>query len=210
MNKRLQCWLAAILLGFMTVSVAVPRVGHAQLFDEESDSEFGGDSDDEFIESAGDEPGSVPSSISSGEADLTEGDTYTDESSQPAAAGTSPAAAVARRQLQLRQGADRDMLPMNAAWGAGTGLLIGGWLALIGEGSNRDTLRSIGMGVVLGSIVGVIVGLKSVITFTPAPTTLPAPPPSSMNTRPEGHASSWTPVVSFGSGPTQFGFRFTF
>ena len=47
---------------------------------------------------------------------------------------------------------DRDDLPFNIAWGAGTGLLIGGWFALINEGDNRETQQAIGVGVVPGSV----------------------------------------------------------
>ncbi|MDH4225248.1 MAG: hypothetical protein OEW12_06340 [Deltaproteobacteria bacterium] len=57
---------------------------------------------------------------------------------------------------------DRQQLPLNAAWGAATGLLIGSWFALINNTDNRATLRSIGLGTVLGTLLGITVGMKSV------------------------------------------------
>lgn len=195
MSMRLQQWLAAILLISMTAFVALPRPVHAQFFDDDTESDFGTDSEDEFAETGGEEPGVAPS----GETELTEGDTYADESQQPSAAAPTQGG----RQLQLRLGAERDVLPLNAAWGAGTGLLIGGWLALISAGSNRDTLRSIGMGIVLGGIVGVAVGMKSVI----APT---APPAARADTKTPPDAPTWTPLVALGDGPARIGIRLSF
>ena len=66
-----------------------------------------------------------------------------------------------RSQIQLAE--ERELLPLNAAWGAGTGLLIGGWFALISNGDNRDTQRSVGVGVVLGTLLGALVGTKTLI-----------------------------------------------
>jgi hypothetical protein len=42
-------------------------------------------------------------------------------------------------------------------------LLLGGWFALIDEGDDRSTQRSIGLGAVLGALLGMTVGLKTVI-----------------------------------------------
>ncbi len=67
------------------------------------------------------------------------------------------------RRTQLGLAEEREQLPLNAAWGAGTGLLIGGWFALIGNGDDRDTQRSIGLGVVLGALLGVFVGTQILI-----------------------------------------------
>ncbi|MBF0237501.1 MAG: hypothetical protein HQM12_07340 [SAR324 cluster bacterium] len=52
--------------------------------------------------------------------------------------------------------------PLNVAFGAGTGLMIGGWLALLSARNSRDTLRSIGLGVVVGGIIGAVIGTRSV------------------------------------------------
>jgi hypothetical protein len=195
MSKRLQQWLAAMLLISMTAFVALPHPVKAQFFDDDSESDFGADSEDEFTEGGGEDGGVAPTS----ESELTEGDTYADESQQPSATGPT----TGGRQSQLRLGAERDVLPLNAAWGAGTGLLIGGWLALISAGSNRDTLRSIGVGIVLGGAVGVAVGLKSVIVPN-------APAAAAANSQGSPDKPTWTPLVSFGDGPTRIGVRFTF
>jgi len=70
---------------------------------------------------------------------------------------------VGGRQQQLRLLGERELLPQNAAWGAGTGLLIGGWFALINQGTSRETQRSLGLGVVLGTLVGLAVGARTLI-----------------------------------------------
>ncbi len=57
---------------------------------------------------------------------------------------------------------EKKYLPSNMGWGLGTGLLIGGWFALLDGKSARDNSRYVGLGIVLGSILGVAVGTKSV------------------------------------------------
>ena len=92
--------------------------------------------------------------------DFTEGGEFIDESTLTPA---EEAVTIGGRQGQLRLLGERQLLPQNAAWGAGTGLLIGGWFALINQGTNRETQRSLGLGVVLGTIVGLAVGARSLI-----------------------------------------------
>ncbi len=127
------------------------RPAEAQFFEnfdrgdfEESDEEFG-EGGDVFGESERD--------------DFTEGGQFVDEESELSPAGIS----ISGRRTQLRVRDERQLLPRNVAWGAGTGLLIGGWFALIESGSDRQTQRSIGLGIVLGAILGMTVGLKTVI-----------------------------------------------
>jgi hypothetical protein len=92
--------------------------------------------------------------------DFTEGGEFIDESTLPPA---EQGVTIGGRQAQLRLLGERQLLPLNAAWGAGTGLLIGGWYALINQGTNRETQRSLGLGIVLGTIVGLVVGVRTLI-----------------------------------------------
>lgn len=134
----------ALLLG-------CPGLGLAQFDEDFGEDEFFG-ADDQFLESDEDLFGTP-------EDDFTEGGQFVDESLLPPAGGVT----AGSRQSQLRALSERDQLPMNAAWGAGTGLLIGGWFALINNGTNRETQRSLGLGIVIGTIIGVTVGVKSLI-----------------------------------------------
>ena len=90
--------------------------------------------------------------------DTTEGGGFIDESQIPGGEIT-----VGGRQAQLRLLGERELLPQNAAWGAGTGLLIGGWFALINQGTSRETQRSLGLGVVVGTLIGLAVGARTLI-----------------------------------------------
>ncbi|MBF0278340.1 MAG: hypothetical protein HQM13_11135 [SAR324 cluster bacterium] len=65
----------------------------------------------------------------------------------------------------------------NILYGVGTGLMIGGWFALLTANSSRDTLRSIGLGIVLGGVMGSIIGGRSVLTPN-APRPQEAAPPA--------------------------------
>ncbi|MBF0288240.1 MAG: hypothetical protein HQM14_10510 [SAR324 cluster bacterium] len=66
----------------------------------------------------------------------------------------------------------------NVLYGVGTGLMIGGWFALLTATTSRDTLRSIGLGIVLGGVMGAVIGGRSVINpNTPRPPAAVAPPP---------------------------------
>jgi hypothetical protein len=93
--------------------------------------------------------------------DFTEGGEFIDESTVEGEEITAEG-----RQAQLRLLGERELLPTNAAWGAGTGLLIGGWFALINQGTSRETQRSLGLGVVLGTLVGLAVGARTL--FSPS------------------------------------------
>ncbi len=66
----------------------------------------------------------------------------------------------------------------NVLYGVGTGLMIGGWFALLTATTSRDTLRSIGLGIVLGGVMGAVIGGRSVITpNAPRPEITEEPPP---------------------------------
>ncbi|MBI3993535.1 MAG: hypothetical protein HY342_09690 [Candidatus Lambdaproteobacteria bacterium] len=148
-SKLLVLTMAALLL------LGTNPVVHAQgLFDDLEQDDFL-EGDDLFLDQTGDE-----AVLGTSEEDLTEGGNFIDDSPLTAEEGGVTEAA---RRTQLRALTDREMLPVNAAWGAGTGLLIGGWLAFINNGTSRETQRSIGLGIVIGSLIGLTVGLKTVI-----------------------------------------------
>jgi hypothetical protein len=199
MTKWYHRGVAALLIVITAAApmLAAPGIARAQFFTDDPESDFGTSPEDEFFEMGADEFGEpLPGSP---EQDITEGDTYVDEGTQPATI------TVGGRQVQLRLATERELLPMNAAWGAGTGLLIGGWFALINAGSNRETQRAIGVGIVLGAIIGTVVGLKYVINPS-APSGLgdnhpPASPPERLN---------WQPLVSVDDTTAKLGVRLTF
>jgi len=94
------------------------------------------------------------------------------------------------RASQLKRGQEGKMLPMNLAWGAATGLLIGGWLALLNAGDNRSNLQSIGTGIVVGSLIGIAVGAR--LTINPdAPV-----PQSASNDAPPARTPQTTPLLA--------------
>lgn len=152
--KTIPILLSTGLLAFVLLS-ASPAL--AQFFDEtlEQDDLFSKD-EDQFFEPQGDDLGEP-----SQERDFTEGDKFVDDSLVP---GEQGGVTAQGRRFQLTLKDDRSDLPLNLAWGAGTGLLLGGWFALINEGDNRETQRSIGLGIVLGMITGAFIGTRSVFS----------------------------------------------
>ena len=71
--------------------------------------------------------------------------------------------AAQRERNQVKVYSSRDagnLLKPNIAYGAITGLLIGGWIALNTQSSARDNFRYIGSGVFLGALMGLFVGSK--------------------------------------------------
>lgn len=185
--------MAALVLG---IALAAWSPAQAQFFDEtlEQDELFVED-EDQFFESRGDDLGGPGQ-----EQDFTEGDKFVDETGAPGGGG-----GVSRtsRKFQLTLERDRDDLPFNIAWGAGTGLLIGGWFALIGEGDNRQTQQAIGIGIVAGILLGTFIGTRSV--FDPSATraiSSVAPPPST--------DGGFTPLVSLNPRKPSVGFRLLF
>ena len=145
-------WLAVLLL---LICMALPGPVMAQFFDDEFNRDDFVESEEDFTEDAGgfDRPPAGD--------DFTEGGQFVDEEK---AEERGPAGAtVTGRKDELRLADEKRDLPFNIAWGAGTGLLIGGWFSLTGNGDDRTTQRSIGLGIVLGALLGMTVGLKSVI-----------------------------------------------
>ncbi|OGG97013.1 MAG: hypothetical protein A2527_02850 [Candidatus Lambdaproteobacteria bacterium RIFOXYD2_FULL_50_16] len=57
---------------------------------------------------------------------------------------------------------DKKLLPDNVMYGLGTGLALGGWIALLQGKNGRQNAQYLGTGIVLGGLLGVMVGTKSV------------------------------------------------
>jgi len=199
MTKWFQRWMVALVLIAVIAAplFTAPHTAHAQFFNDDPDSDFSGEPDDEFFDTGTDEFGEpVPGGR---DQDVTEGDNYIDESQQQQSTIT-----VGGRQVQLRLASERDVWLQNSAWGAGTGLLIGGWFALINAGNNRDTQRSIGVGIVAGSILGAVVGIRYVINPNG---------PGAIGDNSEAPSSNklkWEPLVSMNDHGTSLGVRLTF
>jgi hypothetical protein len=172
---------------------------YAQFFDESLQEDDFFENDDSLFESGTDEFGF------SRDEDFTEGDQYVDESFL--APGSSVTAGS--RRVELRMVGEREALPMNGAWGAGTGLLIGGWFALINQGDNRATQRSIGMGIVLGAIIGVTVGLKTVINPN-APSALGQSDTAQPKDDSFLASNSFQPLLAFTNTDLKLGFNLKF
>ena len=185
--------LSAGLLAFVLLSSAP---AHAQFFDEtlEQDDLFSKE-DEQFFEPQGDDLGEP-----SQEEDFTEGDKFVDDSLVP---GEQGGVSAKDRRFQLTLKDDRNDLPLNIAWGAGTGLLLGGWYALINEGDNRETQRAIGMGVVLGLIAGAMIGTRSV--FSPD-----AARPVGKNGPSSRKKNNFTPLVMLKAKNPFIGFQLRF
>jgi len=88
-----------------------------------------------------------------------EGD-YLDEDVFPEGAEKDFELTLLRQQQLLLE--ERINAPFNVAYGGGTGLLLGGWFALLFATTSRDTLRAIGVGIVLGGVIGAVLGTRSV------------------------------------------------
>lgn len=87
---------------------------------------------------------------------------YVDESVLPGNSQQLLEAEWLRRKNLLSS--ERANVPLNVGYGIGTGLMIGSWFALLFAGTSRDTLRSIGLGIVLGGFVGSVMGTRAVIS----------------------------------------------
>jgi len=65
-----------------------------------------------------------------------------------------------RRELLSQEGKEA---PSNLGYGAGTGLMIGTWFAFIRKETNtRQQFRTIGTSTVLGAVIGIMLGTRSV------------------------------------------------
>ena len=67
---------------------------------------------------------------------------------------------IVRRELLSQEGKNA---PSNLGYGAGTGLMMGTWFAFIRKETNtRQQFRTIGSSTVLGAVVGIMLGTRSV------------------------------------------------
>ena len=67
---------------------------------------------------------------------------------------------LVRREIISQEGKDA---PSNLGYGAGTGLMIGTWFAFIRKETNtRQQFRTIGTSTVLGAVIGIMLGTRSV------------------------------------------------
>ena len=67
---------------------------------------------------------------------------------------------IVRRELLSQEGKEA---PSNLGYGAGTGLMMGTWFAFIRKETNtRQQFRTIGTSTVLGAVVGIMLGTRSV------------------------------------------------
>ena len=67
---------------------------------------------------------------------------------------------IVRRELLSQEGKDA---PSNLGYGAGTGLMMGTWFAFIRKETNtRQQFRTIGSSTVLGAVIGIMLGTRSV------------------------------------------------
>jgi len=189
-------WFKALLLPAMMLFclIVAAEQAQAQFFDEtlEQDELFVED-ENQYFDSRFDDLGG-----DSREDDFTEGEKFIDES---LISPDQRSISTEGRRFQLALSEERNELPLNIAWGAGTGLLIGGWLALISEGDNRETQRSIGLGIVTGILLGALVGTRTVF--------LPDSPRATGSVIPP-QENSIQPVVSLTPGHPRIGVRLVF
>ena len=96
---------------------------------------------------------------------------------------------IGRRELLSQEG---KTIPSNLGYGAGTGLMIGTWFAFIRKETNtRQQFRTIGTSTVVGALIGIMLGTRSV--WDPG-----APRPEEDTPRPEEDASP----TGFSQSPT--------
>ena len=147
----------------------------AQTFDDDplmldGDDEFGFEqfSDDDFqssgfgsggIQDFGIQPGQDPSDSLDSQYEST--DQYLEEGAfSEETESTLKDDLIVRRELLSQEGKDA---PSNLGYGAGTGLMMGTWFAFIRKETNtRQQFRTIGSSTVLGALVGVMLGTRSV------------------------------------------------
>ena len=91
---------------------------------------------------------------------------------------------IVRRELLSQEGKDA---PSNLGYGAGTGLMMGTWFAFIRKETNtRQQFRTIGSSTVLGAVVGIMLGTRSV--WNPG---APRPEDNSQPTGSTSNPSGW-------------------
>jgi len=149
----------------LVLTVLVPMPVFGQFFTDGYQDEELWQNDSDFVESE-----DVFADDAGFSQDYSEGGQFIDEERGTDSSGAPVEGfSIQSRQSQLRAKGEQEIMPLNVAWGAGTGLLIGGWFALIQNSDDRTTQRAIGMGIVLGTGLGAFLGMRNVI-FPNAPT----------------------------------------
>ena len=160
--RRIVFILAIIFLTVSSVvDIAAQDFSDDPLMLDESDEfgfeQLGGDdfqSDDFGIQPAQDLFEPSDSQFDSGDQYLDEG-AFSDETES-----TMKDDLLVRRELLSQEGKDA---PSNLGYGAGTGLMIGTWFAFIRKETNtRQQFRTIGTSTVLGAVIGIMLGTRSV------------------------------------------------
>ena len=160
--RRIVFILAIIFLTVSSVvDIAAQDFSDDPLMLDESDEfgfeQLGGDdfqSDDFGTQSAQDLFEPSDSQFDSGDQYLDEG-AFSDETET-----TLKEDLLVRRELLSQEGKDA---PSNLGYGAGTGLMIGTWFAFIRKETNtRQQFRTIGTSTVLGAVIGIMLGTRSV------------------------------------------------
>jgi len=160
--RRIVFILAIILLTVSSVvDIAAQDFSDDPLMLDESDEfgfeQLGGDDfkiDDFGTQSAQDLFEPSESQFDSGEQYFDEG-AFSDETES-----TMKDDLLDRRDLISQEGKDA---PSNLGYGAGTGLMIGTWFAFIRKETNtRQQFRTIGTSTVLGAVIGIMLGTRSV------------------------------------------------
>tara|TARA_B100000945_G_scaffold67810_1_gene51040 strand:- start:689 stop:1339 length:651 start_codon:yes stop_codon:yes gene_type:complete len=164
-----------LIVSILCFFVFTPLNITAQNFDDdplmlEGDDEFGFEqfSDDDFqssgfgsggIQDFGIQPGQDPSDSLDSQYEST--DQYLEEGAfSEETESTLKDDLIVRRELLSQEGKDA---PSNLGYGAGTGLMMGTWFAFIRKETNtRQQFRTIGSSTVLGALVGVMLGTRSV------------------------------------------------
>ncbi len=160
-----------VLLPLFFVAFSVVDIA-AQNFDDDPLMLDGGDEfgfeqfgDDDFqssdfgldgLQGFGTQPGQDPvdSQFDSVDEYLDEG-SFTDETES-----TLKDDLLVRREILSKEGKDA---PSNLGYGAGTGLMMGTWFAFIRKETNtRQQFRTIGTSTVLGALIGIMLGTRSV------------------------------------------------
>ena len=160
--RRIVFILATIFLTVSSVvDIAAQDFGDDPLMLDESDEfgfeQLGGDdfqSDDFGTQPAQDLFEPSDSQFDSGDQYFDEG-AFSDETES-----TLKDDLLVRRELLSQEGKDA---PSNLGYGAGTGLMIGTWFAFIRKETNtRQQFRTIGTSTVLGAVIGIMLGTRSV------------------------------------------------
>ncbi len=96
-----------------------------------------------------------------GEEFTTEDNQYVGEEEIKAAKEAAKRSGLPSIDLAAALERDKEMLPDNIMYGIGTGVLIGGWFALVQGGDSRENVRFLTVGTLAGALLGMAIGYKS-------------------------------------------------